>query len=83
MSGYLQRLVDTAAGRGNAVHPRTGSLFSPRRFPLQDAEETEHVTTAQSPHSRTTSPDREPSALPRSVTPGSGHVPLLFALHFS
>ncbi len=30
MSGYLQRLVDTAAGRGEAVHPRTGSIFSPR-----------------------------------------------------
>jgi hypothetical protein len=30
MSGYLQRLVNAAAGDGDAVHPRTGSIFSPR-----------------------------------------------------
>jgi hypothetical protein len=30
MSGYLQRLVNTGAGRADSVHPRTGSVFSPR-----------------------------------------------------
>jgi hypothetical protein len=69
--------VDTAAGGGSAVHPRTGSLFAPRRFPLQDAEETEHLTTAQPPHSHTTSPGLEPSELLRNVTPGPEHIPLL------
>jgi hypothetical protein len=30
MSGYLQRLVNAASGGGETVHPRTGSIFSPR-----------------------------------------------------
>jgi hypothetical protein len=29
MSGYLQRLVQTAAHPAESVHPRTGSIFSP------------------------------------------------------
>ena len=81
MSGYLQRLVEIAAGRGDSVHPRTGSIFSPRleeiRPPLQGWEETEHVTTAQPPHSRATSLALEPPEPPRRVRPESEHAPLL------
>jgi hypothetical protein len=87
MSGYLQRLVDSAAGRARAVHPRTGSIFSPRveerHAPLQNWEETEQAAT---PH-----PTRDPQAaqpeLPavhspanlasRSVPPEFEHTPLL------
>jgi hypothetical protein len=83
MSSYLQRLVDTAAGRGDAVHPRTGSIFSPRLeerpAPLQGWEETEHVTLAQPPlhQPHATPPEREPPEPPRGVRPGSEHAPLL------
>jgi hypothetical protein len=79
MSRYLQRLVDTAAGRGDAVHPRTGSIFLPRPeerpAPLQGWEESDYVTLAQPPLYRphTTPPKREPLG----VEPGSGHAPLL------
>jgi hypothetical protein len=79
MSRYLQRLVDTAAGRGDAVHPRTGSIFSPRPeerpAPLQGWEESDYVTLAQRPlyPPQTTLHQREPLA----VEPGSGHAPLL------
>lgn len=84
MSGYLQRLVETAAGRSDSVHPRTGSIFSPRleeiRPPLQGWEETEYVTTAQPPHSRATPLALEPlesQEPPRRVRPESEHAPLL------
>ena len=83
MSSYLQRLVDTAAGRGHAVHPHTGSIFSPRLeerpAPLQGWEETEQVTLAQPPRHQphATPPEREPAAPPQGVRPGSEHAPLL------
>lgn len=51
MSGYLQRLMNSTADRAEAVHPRTGSIFSPPRdntsSPIQRAEESETVTAAQ------------------------------------
>ncbi len=82
MRGYLQRLVDTAAGRGDAVHPRTGSIFSPRPeerpAPLQGWDETEHVTLAQPlPDPRATPPGLERPEPSRGVRPGSDHAPLL------
>ena len=47
MSGYLQRLVNAAAGHGDAVHPRTGSIFSPRAqeaaAPLHGSQDDEHA----------------------------------------
>jgi hypothetical protein len=62
MSGYLQRLVDGAAGHGHAVHPRTGSIFAP-----QEQEATalvhggeDHESAALTPlHARP--PDASPS----------------------
>lgn len=82
MSGYLQRLVDTAVGRRDAVHPRTGSIFSPRlderRAPLQGWEETGHVALAQpAPDSHATPLALEPLEPPRGVSQGSEHAPLL------
>lgn len=81
MSGYLHRLADTAAGRHDSVHPRTGSIFASRleerRAPLQGWEETERVTLAQPPHRQTVPPELEPPEPPRGVTPKSEHVPLL------
>jgi hypothetical protein len=50
MSGYLQRLLNSTAGRPDAIHPRTGSIFSPpydASSPLQRAEESQSVTAAQ------------------------------------
>jgi hypothetical protein len=51
MSGYLQRLMNTAAARAEAVHPRTGSIFSPPHdnasSPRLSVEESETVTVAQ------------------------------------
>src|SRR5690242_2565835 len=45
MSGYLRRLIDTAAARGDSVHPATGSIFSPHQTetsaPLHSAEDAE------------------------------------------
>ena len=82
MSGYLQRLVDTAAGRGDAVHPRTGSIFSPRLeerpAPLQRGEETEHVMLAQPPPDpHATPPELERPEPSRGVRLRSDHAPLL------
>ena len=81
MSGYLQRLVETAGGRGDSIHPRTGSIFAPRleeiRPPLQGWEETERVTPAPPPLSRGTSPALEPPEPPLSVGSESEHAPLL------
>ena len=81
MSGYLQRLVHTGAGRGDSVRPHTGSIFSQRaeerRAPLQGWEETEHVSLAQPPHPRAMEPEREPPEPHRGVTPRSEHAPLL------
>jgi hypothetical protein len=82
MSGYLQRLVDTAAGRADSVHPRTGSIFSPReeerRGPLQGWDETEQTTLAHpQPHQHAAPLPLESSEPPRGVTPRSGHAPLL------
>ena len=56
MSGYLQRLVNAAAGGGDAVHPRTGSIFSPRAeempAPVHASEETEHAPLPPPPLAR-------------------------------
>jgi hypothetical protein len=82
MSGYLQRLVDRAAGRGEAVHPRTGSIFSPRLeerpAPLQGWEESEHVTLAQPPpDAHATPPELERPKPSRGVRLRFDHAPLL------
>jgi hypothetical protein len=70
MSGYLQRLVDAAAGRGDAVHPRTGSIYAPRpaerhaSLPRgEEGEETEHVTL------RLTQPPPDAHAMPAEIDP--------------
>lgn len=80
MSGYLQRLVQTVAGRGDSVHPRTGSIFSPRSEEIRppQPEETEQLTTAQPrPRPHAMSPEQQPSEPTRSVRPGAEHAPLL------
>lgn len=81
MSGYLQRLVNGAAGHGHAVHPRTGSIFSPR------AEETAALVhggyddeSAAPPPPRARPPDPLPlgeSAVPAGrVARGPSPTPL-------
>jgi hypothetical protein len=82
MSGYLERLVNTAAGRGGAVHPRTGSIFSPHQedvsSPLQSREDSAIVTLAQprpQPHGR--SIDVELHEPPQRTTHGVSYAPLL------
>jgi hypothetical protein len=87
MSGYLQRLVDSAAGRAPAVHPRTGSIFSPRveerHAPLQNWEETEQAATphlTRDPHAaqpELPSAHTPASLASRSVPPEFEHTPLL------
>jgi hypothetical protein len=80
MSGYLQRLVDTAAGRGGGVHPSTGSIFSPRleerHAPLEALDET--LTLAQPPARPHATPrELEPPEPLQGVRPRSEHAPLL------
>jgi hypothetical protein len=82
VSGYLQRLVSTAAGRGGAVHPRTGSVFAPRReemsAPLQGWEDAERVAPEPSPHPRAASVEFESSPTPQPTSaPVFAHTPLL------
>ncbi|HKB14331.1 MAG TPA: hypothetical protein VKD69_26880 [Vicinamibacterales bacterium] len=82
MSGYLQRLVNTAAGRADAVHPRIGSIFSPPRgdasSPLRFVEESEIVTPAQpGPNRQTSSADVSDAEPPRRVTREPVYAPLL------
>jgi hypothetical protein len=87
MSGYFQRLVDSAAGRASAVHPRTGSIFSPRaeerQAPLHGWEETEQGTPPQPPShphaapAELSSPEAPRGIAARSAAPGSEHTPLL------
>jgi hypothetical protein len=76
MSGYLQRLVN-AAGGGDTVHPRTGSIFSPRvgetPAPAQDREDIEQ---AARPRPRAASPHGEPADPPERVTRESRPTPL-------
>jgi hypothetical protein len=78
MSGYLRRLVDTAAARGESVHPTTGSIFSPHQpeidAPLQNAEEAESVTSSPIARAPATPPRRGES---RGDAPRSLHAPLL------
>src|SRR5262252_917962 len=78
MSGYLQRLVDTASGRRGSVHPRTGSIFSPPDIPLQGWGEMEQVAAEPStPRTRATSRAIEPPEPPRRERRRSGHLPLV------
>jgi hypothetical protein len=82
MSGYLQRLARSVVERGDSVHPRTGSIFSPRqeetRAPLQGLGEVEHVTPAhQRPESRATPSELDEAEPFRRVTQRSEHTPLL------
>ena len=87
MNGYLQRLVSTAAGRSDAVHPRTRSIFSPgveeMHAPLRAWEDIEQGTPVRAP-ARPHAPQRDlelhpPSRRlePRSGAPRSEHTPLL------
>ena len=77
--GYLQRLVTAVAGRGDSIHPRTGSIFSPHREeidpPLHGWEEEADVVTAVQAQADATSLELEPPA--HSVRPKSEHVSLL------
>ncbi len=82
MSAYLQRLVTAAAGRGDTVQPRTGSIFSAPRSdtpsPLQDWDLRETVTSVDAPPSpRATAPelDTEEPDRPGRIAPA--HTPLL------
>jgi hypothetical protein len=82
MSGYLQRLVNRTAGRPNAIHPRTGSIFSPPRddapTPLQPTEETETATAAQPRAQQQAPPAGVSHAEPRQyVTRELAYVPLV------
>ena len=87
MSGYLQRLVNTAAGRTGSVRPQTGSIFAPRleeiRPPLAGWEETEPVRTphltmeAPPPRARAVSISHEPAPLRDDAPRSAEHVPLL------
>jgi hypothetical protein len=81
--GYLQRLIDAVAVRGDSLHPRTGSIFSPYRAetnpPLhawEEAADTETVSQ-QKPQADATSSELELPAPARSLRPNSEHVPLL------
>jgi hypothetical protein len=86
MSGYLQRLVSTAAAGAELVHPRTGSIFSPRHdeasSPLHDVEESETVTAALERPSleRAPGPDVSHGELMRRVRSESVYAPLLPAV---
>jgi len=82
-SGYLQRLVTAVAGRGDLIHPRTGSIFSPHREEVDPPlhgwkdgweDEADAVTEVQS-QADATSPELEPPA--QRFRPKSEHVSLL------
>jgi hypothetical protein len=81
MSGYLQRLVNAAAGGGDAVHPRTGSVFSPRveetPAPMQLSQDNDPVAAA-GPHARLrgTSPLAESADAATDVASESRPIPL-------
>ena len=80
MSGYLQRLVSTAAGRGESLHPRTGSIYS---GPWEEtdypsvSEETETTAVSQ-PRAESHEPlqEIEPSEQKRSIAARALYVPL-------
>lgn len=81
MSGYLQRLVNAAAGGGDAVHPRTGSIFSPRgeETPAPGHGSQDHEHDAVPPpyaQLRAASPHAEPAQPANVVARGSTPTPL-------
>jgi len=82
-SGYLQRLVTAVAGRGDAIHPRTGSIFSPHREeidpPLQGWKDGSDVADAEPEvQSQAEAPSLELEPPPaQRVRPKSEHVSLL------
>jgi hypothetical protein len=75
MSGYLGRLIDTAAGRGNSLRPMIGSIFSSHQTPAHSGDERESVSAHPSPA------DPGPAIAdphePRDVAPKSLPTPLL------
>jgi hypothetical protein len=80
--GYLQRLVTAVAGRGDSIHPRTGSIFSPHgeetNPPLHGWEDAHTVTAVQpQTHADGTSMEREQLVPDESVRPKSERVSLL------
>jgi len=80
VSGYLQRLVRTAAGSGGSVHPRTGSVYAPRReetpTALHASTDTEQAPSDASPP-HVGSVDSESPELAERAAQQSVHAPLL------
>lgn len=82
MSGYLQRMVATGAGRAESVHPRTGSLFAPHpaetATPSAIVEEHETAAAADGRAQEAQMPPRLERAEPVPArAPQSSYVPLV------
>jgi hypothetical protein len=81
VSGYLQRLVNSAAGRADSVHPRTGSIFSPPRddvfAPVPRGEDNETVAAALRLDQPAPPADVSQAEPTRRVMRESAYVPLL------
>jgi len=76
VSGYLGRLIDTAAGRGSSLRPMTGSIFSSHQTPAHSADEGESVAAHPSPADPGPAIAGDPDER-RDVAPKSGFTPLL------
>jgi hypothetical protein len=83
MSGYLQRLVQTAAKPAQSVHPFAGSVFDQSLSQQSDKSALEHSVIADSPHQDPSQPKprgREvPASDDRAMAPVRAAVPPFFA----
>jgi hypothetical protein len=75
MSGYLQRLVQTAAQPVQSVHPFAGSIFASSHDDQQRSVETEEFVVATSAINRPAGPTLQPQTVPQHNAQPEG-VPL-------
>jgi hypothetical protein len=75
MSGYLQRLVQTAAQPVQSVHPFVGSIFASSYDDQQRSVESEEFGVATSAINRPAGPTLQPQTVPRHNAQPEG-VPL-------